>query len=1070
MIKTVRKGPSRVPEPLSEQGVRNSRWSIRGAIALRLAFALVVAAGLTYGLFRLFPAHLSSSYGVVGFPTFANYNIEELLRAYQLGVIGFPVLVLVAYGGGWLLSWRIGLPVERLFAARWVVRSDGDVEYRTWLPATGVCVPALIIGAVLGLQGAMWQARAPGPLLVEVAAFSLIYLGVSVAVGRALHAAGAAKNWGSGAHLVNMAVAPVTIVAVSLVSATTTVTVSSTHHSYTYEWFPFWVSIPLAGAVGVAAWIWLRWARQPGGERRADHALVALVAVPVALFLLMARLPGALAAMNTFEEGQYLAAGSLAAQGYRYWVDLVSLHGIFLDVWSTQIGFALFGPTRWGGWAGQYALLAPLTCVLVYYLFAYLLWRRWHWILLVVIMIIASELAPINMRFVGWPLPFLLLGLTLKTRRGLFAVAAVIAAIGCSLLIPEMSYVIPGVAIGVILADLQGWKRDRGVIPNLRLSWFSLAGGIATTLVLAIGLASTGYLTAFIQYYLDFVPAHEVSGGIPLPLGGYATVSASYWLQLAISLAGLMGILLYFGRMIYRGERPSDRDVVVGSLAVVAFLYFPQYLSRADPVHLSYSYLVVLPVALHVMIRLVSSIKVTPSLRIGQGIQWLTIVLVVLIVVGATPAQQQVLRVAQASSNFRQVVKLPASPGMGYETSSSSQDDQLVSHLQPFVSRYVGRDQWLFDFTNSTGLFYYLLNIHPRTRFYNVQLAFTASSQAQLVDQLKEYQPAVVAFDDQTVGFPGWDFIPNEVREYLVSQYILAHYEPLTEIDSYAFFIRKGVSAPPLPPAGFPQAWPPVPASQLYWGPKCSWGTALNYLTYDQPQSGSARSGVVVDSSTSVTAVDGWAFDKTSLTGASQVLAVQGGRVVSIANADMRTSVQTPWLGEIGSQFIGFYLPVDSGDTLSAPVSVLGLSGNGHASMLTGSAPLPSNGYVPGTSYRVTGQSIVGAVNGTTRLTEQVISPPRDRDWSRYGWMAVRLASRSVLEHVSISDGNAVQALGTNPYVGPSHVISFDALPGPQRTFYVPVASCPQWFGYGSAPLTVSANAPGASPAISLVQ
>lgn len=1058
-----------------EVGLGAAPWSMRAAIVVRLIFAMVVAAALTYVMYRVLPAHLSSNYGVIGFPSFANLNSAELLREYELVAIVFPMLVVVTYGAARVVSSWVGLPVGRLFAAQWKTRSEDDIGRRARAPVLAGCLPSLLIGAVAGLQVAMWQARAPRALLVEVAAFSLTWLVMSLIIGRALVAMGAASDWASGVHLANVATAPATIVLITLISATTTVTIAGTHRSVTYQWFPVWVSVPLACAVGTAAWVWLGRRKRDNGPKRADHALVALTVVPIALFLLTARLPGGMGPMDTFAEGEYLAAGSLVAQGYRYLVDLVSIHGLFLDVWTSQIGFALFGRTRWGAWAGQVALLYPLGAIGLYYLVTYLFWRRWHWILLLAVMIVAGSLAPAGSRYIAFPVPFLLLGLTLKTRRGLFALLTAVVAVGYSLAVPELTYVIAGVGAGVILADLQGWRRDRNLIRNLRLSLFCLAGGVASLAFLAGWLVATGSAGAFVQYYLDFIPAHAASGA--LPLGGYLPVTSVDLEQLAISLAGLIGVIWYFGRMFLRGERPSDRDVVVGALAVVAFLYYPQFVSRMDSGHLANSYLVILPVALYLVARVLSWMKLAPERRLGRGaalgVQWLAVAIVALIAVGGTPAavQQQVRAAAQASSNFRQTANFaPTNSRMGYETTFPSDTDQLANDLKPFLSRYVGRDQWLFDFTNSPGLFYYLLNIHPRTRFYNVSLAYTAATQTVLVDQLRQHQPRVVAFDDQISGLPSWDRIPNEVREYMVSRYLLANYRPLAEIDSYAFFVRKDVTVPAPPAGGFRSSlWPAVPdASQLYWGPRCSWGSALNYLTSDQPRPGSLQAKPTVDESTAVRAQEGWALDTVAQSGASQVLAVQGGKVVSTANAGLRGATDNPLSGPIGAEFTGFLLPIHG--TSDGPVSVVGLNTEGDATVLSGSAPLPSGSSIPGTGYRVKGHSIEGAVTGATRLTEQVISPPRGGDWARYGWLGVRLGHRSELEHVTVSDGNAVQPLGTPPDTGPSHVISFDAVPGPARTFYVPVASCPQWFGYGSVPLTVTVNATDGTPAVSLVQ
>src|SRR5207302_144912 len=89
---------------------------------------------------------------------------------------------------------------------------------------------------------------------------------------------------------------------------------------------------------------------------------------------------------------------------------------------------------------------------------------------------------------------------------------------------------------------------------------------------------------------------------------------------------------------------------------------------------------------------------------------------------------------------------------------------------------------WVFDFSNDPGLYYYLLGRGPRTKYYHVSMAIPEAAQDDLIAELRSNRPKLVVFTDDRYGLPGWDGIPNMVRHYDVSQYILDNYRPLVSI------------------------------------------------------------------------------------------------------------------------------------------------------------------------------------------------------------------------------------------------------------------------------------------------
>ena len=149
---------------------------------------------------------------------------------------------------------------------------------------------------------------------------------------------------------------------------------TAVHH---YSWFPAWLGVPLAAALFVWILVALRRAG-PAAAAAIERRAVLLIAAPVALFVLVARLPGDLGQINLFE------AGPVGHRDDAGRTRLVALARRRSDAWAARRR----GPDRRRLARVRRQLLGrvtraislifyPLTIVATFYLLAYLVGRSW---------------------------------------------------------------------------------------------------------------------------------------------------------------------------------------------------------------------------------------------------------------------------------------------------------------------------------------------------------------------------------------------------------------------------------------------------------------------------------------------------------------------------------------------------------------------------------------------------------------------------------------------------------------------------------------------------------------------
>jgi hypothetical protein len=158
----------------------------------------------------------------------------------------------------------------------------------------------------------------------------------------------------------------------------------------------------------------------------------------------------------------------------------------------------------------------------------------------------------------------------------------------------------------------------------------------------------------------------------------------------------------------------------------------------------------------------------------------------------------------------------------------------------------VGPDDSLFDFSNTPLLFHYLLDRKPSTRYFHVSLAVSAKLQEDLIRRLDASKPKLIVFDDDNdlfLSLSNWDGIPNMVRHYDVSQWILDRYRPLLWTHGFTIYARRDVAAAPLPPLRLFE--PPTTHGVPFTVQPCTWGAAPNFLSGPGMPDDDARAAAV---------------------------------------------------------------------------------------------------------------------------------------------------------------------------------------------------------------------------------
>ena len=800
---------------------------------------LLAAAGVT-GLIVLAvwltrSKQLSGPIDVVGYPTFNDFNYTPLFLAYRLAAYAFPVGVILVY---LLLDWRGPLRGpkrgQRLEPVPLVspspdetaqVRFGSRVRLAPWLR---LIPPALVLVLAARPRTALSSAD-PTRLrivcaLVYVLAVPLVAWLVFVAVDR--YRPTRARPFNDCLSGVNAAAGAFVAFGGLWWVSHTTVALLPGGSIHPWPWLPWWLA-----ALGIViAWAWvvhrLRGRRAPG---TVEQGVLAVLVGSAAMYLIVAALPGAIAQFQGFDDAQNLTGATLLQDGYFPWRDFQFIHGVFPDVLQSSIGFHIFGATAWGSLAAYWLFVSPLAWVGIYLLGVWAS-RRGSLIVLGTLLLAAWGGLVLDARFILVPVALMLLGKAIASRRLAWTCALTLVLFIEGVAMPDTDFQVIAVLLVLVVAEIVHRRPGRPLRTAFRRTLCFLATGAILSAAWALFLASQHALRGFIDWFLVFVPGHEAEGDLPYQLNAFDNTAFLIMVGLAV-----VTFLAAAWRVRYRRPWTPVAWVTLAA-ALNAAVYGEQAVARVDEAHEQLSIdvglsLIVLCVAQAVpLIEDYLTAHVGPLRRLQSRRAWRLqpiAVMSLLVVIVLVPTIRS--EIWHAPQRTRPVLgPLETGTKLGYAVAGTLEPG-LLPDLRTVVDTYAPKNAPFFDMTNSPGYFYFLLGLRPATAFTNISLAIPESAQRLLIEDLRRSRPPLIAFNSPTrIGLPAWDGIQNQIRHFLVSQYVLGRWTPIISTHGVLFLLRNDLLASSPHP---PQLTQPPVITGLYAseGP-CNWGDAANFL------------------------------------------------------------------------------------------------------------------------------------------------------------------------------------------------------------------------------------------------
>ncbi|MDQ6945985.1 MAG: hypothetical protein M3256_06855 [Actinomycetota bacterium] len=1030
-----------------------------------------VAAGITLAIALRLPRVLQVRTDIVGYPIHHAYNPYRATDAYFLGIAVFPVLALLLYLAVTRLAARVGWleTVGRAAPAWRPIEDDTENAAGGLLGAAG---RTLAVGGAFGLEAAIIVGGGVGESrLVGLSVMVLYAALVAAAVWLRRPSDGRGHSPMKAVATLNTMAAPLLLLGLLGVSGVTSVRITSSGAVHHYPWLP--PAVVLVATLGLLAFLGWRLAtsQTSAASVRIERRVTVFLVGPLILFTLLSAIPGVLGQMDMFHEGERLAAGRLTELGYLPWRDLMSVHGPLEDALFPLIGFLVFEPTRWGSLAASTLLFWPLYLVFLYLLGARLFESSWAAILaFAVVLLIGGEYVLVGDRFLFWPLILLLLGASLDGRSPWLSVGFGAALAAQAIVTPEAAYSLPACGLVIILFELTRRRRGVGLLESFNKTLATAAGGLAVLLAFAIWLLAHNALGSFVFYYLIAGPGHALTGTFPVHLREW-DVGFGY-IALAPPAAFLLGFWYYAAKVLRR--QPLDTaDWIAGAAGLFAIVYYTKFLDRPDLGHAYQAYGAALPVIAFVVYR--GSVIADAALRRSRWRPAAALPvkrpagLALLISALVAFTGSLLTTFDHVPDHFRSVAASePSIPRTGYTT--GAMDQATYDDLSAILRTYLNSNDWLFDFSNEPALYYYLLAQNPRTRYYQVSMAIPEAAQQDLIGQLRRDRPKLIVFSNTQLGLPMWDSIPNMVRHYDVSQYILDNYVPLLSSHTQLIYADARAHLSAAAVAGLKLHAPVATIGLPFQTVPCDWAYAPNYLSASPPPRQGATSAVSlslqpVNSPVTVT-VTGWALDRSRTAAAVRILVTAGGQVVAEGRPGLSRPDVAASLGQAGSEMSGYQLQVPPGQALDArgalrPIRVFALSSAGMASELryglnasgqVAGAPVKELALADGTVAPVVSGPITGFVESVGRASQFVtqLSPPPGSSWADYRWLEIDAGSRFREDRWALSDINGYD---------PAREVQFNTMSSSPAQYRVYVGSCAQWHGYEQGPLYLGHSA-----------
>lgn len=811
---------------------------------LRFLASIAVAAIVAWKVIQGLPTKVSAHTDVVGYPTYANFNVEAYFQTYWVVVLLFPLVALLVFLALTFVARRVGLAprIDAAPAARPIATESAAAlpAVRQLLLQAGRLV---VVGAALATEVAVARASSPldygKTLVVGIGLYALVVFSATLSWHLFRRER---RAWTSRIALLNTMLAPLTVFGLLGASVASRVSVISTGEVRSFHWLPIWVAALGFVIALIAVGGLLYRARTDSDVAKLERNVVLVIAGSVAMFLVVASMPAELGWFSVFEEGQGLASVRLAIHGFFPWRDFFAAHGLLEDTLRPLFGSIVFEASRWGSVAGYTMVLYPLYVIFLYLLFVYLFRDKWPLLVSSCLVLLSANVGPPNFRFILWPIVLLLLAAVLTKPSLVRSCAFVVLLLAQAILVPESIFAVPACGVIIVLYEVFHFDRGRSMLQNFRRTIACSVAGLAVLATFFGFLASHGALRSFFFYYRIAAETRSLAGGIRFE--DFLAVSKQAGLDQFAAIVPPATILIsfwYVAARLWRRTRFEPADWVMGAVAIFVFFYYEKFLSRADS-HVYQPYTMAVPLLLYIVYRVVRAVEKWLQERRVGGIlaRYVTRnpVGLVLLAVFVLNIPGLTARMMQLPHQYQATVSQPAwQPSLGYATPDGL-DRGLYADLNQVLSAYVRPGDQIFDFANEPGIYYYLFNYWPSTRYYIVNLQMARDAQADLLVGLRQTRPKLVVFNDTLLGVPAMDGIPNMVRHYDISQYILDNYRPLAMVDGQMLFVDKNVSVPPPSSLGLRLTQPLVTDNLLFRAQQCDWGYEPNFFSVTPSESG----------------------------------------------------------------------------------------------------------------------------------------------------------------------------------------------------------------------------------------
>ena len=834
------------PKPPSADRQRIvARSQLVGGIHLAFLVCLATGVGAAVALLigRSLNRHLNVSTDIIGYATFHDFNPYVYDDWYYLAVIVLPAIALAVLFALVRLWRHMRWPLPKLNGAdhdEFVSAPPHPGSQRSPVAAAASVLRVVTVGLVIGLIVAVARNDADFRVARDAAAIAAAYGGLLAAVVFVSSRSARGRQVNRWSHLAraNAVGATLSVLGLLVASQVTQVYVTSDRTVHHYSWLPTWLAI-LATSAGLilVGWRLRRAGNDAGAVSALERRTVFLVAVPVGLFLLLASLPGPLAQFSSFESGQSLTTLRLVQDGLFPWRDWATTHGVFEDAIQPLFSSTVIQDSNWGLSVGYSMFIVP-ACMLAMYFLAYrVLGRTWPLLVILGVLFFDPGYQPgiVFLRFAFWPLVLILVGVVIDRRHNWLAALLGGILVAQAVISQETAYCIPAVAVAILGSDAYrvDWRHRGARIRGFAMTFWVAIGGAVVATALVIVLLSQHALGDFARFYTAFVPGHTLTGGIPhLPLTGY-------YRKVALApVAAILAAIALLSAKVWLRRPLLTIDWMLAAAAIVTFLYYPKFLDRAD-LHVYEAFATSVPLLIILVGALLKAVEPLVVRRWTWSSHFAAIrysvasLLLVAVVLHAPVSLSAV--VTSTPSHFRMVTATePSIPGIGYAAPDAI-DPTLVSDLNTFLHAYLRPGDHIFDFTNEPGLLFYLLDFRPSTPYYTVSVAIRQVIQQDLIDKLAVDRPLFVVFAQGETGLPTWDDVPNMVRHYDISQFLLANYRPFADVHGQVIYIRKQANVPDPNSLGLSLASPLVYTDLPFRGLSCDWGYSPNYLSITPP-------------------------------------------------------------------------------------------------------------------------------------------------------------------------------------------------------------------------------------------